>query len=67
MTPCPLASLHLGLSAEAMLLLDPQLHDRTRLCRSDHARLVSVILYLGLLLLVSGSAIALDHRFPDLF
>lgn len=67
MTPCPLASLHLGLSAEAMLLLDPQLHDRTRLCRSGPSQLVSVILYLGLLLLVSGTAIALDHRFPDLF
>jgi hypothetical protein len=50
-----------------MLLLDPQLHDRTRLCRSGPSQLVSVILYLGLLLLVSGTAIALDHRFPDLF
>lgn len=67
MTPCPLASLHLGLSAEAMLLLDPQLHNRLRHCRSGQAWLVSVILYFGLLLLVSGTAIALDHRFPDLF
>lgn len=66
MTLCPLASLHLGLSAEAMLLIDPQLHNGTKLCRSGRARLVSVILYLGLLLLVSGAAIALDPHLPGL-
>jgi hypothetical protein len=49
-----------------MLLIDPQLHNGTKLCRSGRARLVSVILYLGLLLLVSGAAIALDPHLPGL-
>lgn len=57
MTHGPLASLHLGLSAEAMLLIDPQLEDRSMPSRPMRSWRLSMLLGAGLLLLLLGARI----------
>lgn len=59
----PHASLHLGLSAEAMLLIDPQLEHRSIPPQRNRGWLVPASLYFGLLSLLSGIAMVPDQRF----
>lgn len=62
MTCDPHANLHLGLSAEAMVLIDPQLADRPA---SDGARQRVLIFSIPLLMLLSGVPIMQEAAFVN--
>jgi hypothetical protein len=65
-TPQPHASLHLGLSAEAMLLIDPQLEDRPMRFGPVRAWLLRMLLGLVLLLLLPGAPIVRESGLGQL-
>ena len=60
MTCDPHANLHLGLSAEAMVLIDPQLADRPATGGARQPVLLSAIFSAALLMLLPGAPIHLE-------
>lgn len=66
MTCDPRASLHLGLSAESMVLIDPQLADRPAFGGARQRMLLPVIVSVALLMLLPGAPIIQESGFRQL-
>ena len=66
MTCDPYASLHLGLSAEAMVLIDPQLGDSAASGSFRQRVLLPVIFAIALLMLLPGAPIIQESGFRQL-
>ena len=66
MTCDPQATLHLGLSAEAMVLIDPQLADRPESRGARQPVLLPVIFSIALLMLLPGAPAIHESGFRQL-